>query len=570
MKQTIILAAALFFAAAPAGAQSLEFGGAVLNHDLMWAPDMAALSQTHTFGTARAMGMGGAFVSLGADLTSMTVNPAGLGMYRRSEAAFTPYLSIAHAQTAGTEPWQKNDKSRFSFSNIGGAFNIVQNADKKLTSLTLGVAMNRVADFNTRYSYSSESRYDAARPEHLMPTIADVFAQQLATFGVTPWRVGDDGSGNGPIFIDDWNPNVWPAILGYDAQMVDNNGTIDDPFWEPARIGANASVLHSMDVVNTGSINEFDFSVGANLNNIVYIGATLGLQSVRRKTETTYQEEYGYFDGAPAFSNGELLNEELLRSTLWQRTVIDGSGVNFKLGVVVRPVPGLRVGVAFHTPTWYTLDRTYRAGIEADIQERASGQRVTVGNESSQSAAEEGNNWGFRSPARLLLGASYTFGNVAVVSVDYQRDWYNGMRVRRQPDFTGFANEFYNNEFRNNFRSTNTVRGGVEVRPVPRFALRAGGGYTDSMLRDRDFYTDDAYASQPLTVESWYLSAGMGITLSRTVTLDLAYQYKKDQLSQYQLFFSRFEQGGDFLTYSGRYDTQLTRHFVTMTLGFRF
>ena len=59
------------------------------------------------------------------------------------------------------------------------------------------------------------------------------------------------------------------------------------------------------------------------------------------------------------------------------------------------------------------------------------------------------------------------------------------------------------------------------------------------------------------------------MNLSRTATLDIAYQYKTDRLSHYQLFFSRSE-GGDFKTYSGRYDTHLTHHFVTMTLAFRF
>lgn len=560
---------AALLAAVSLKAQRLEFGGAVLNHDLMWTTDMASLSQQQVFGTARAMGMGGAFVSLGADLTSMALNPAGLGMYRRSEVSFTPYLSVGKSETAGTQPWLKNGKTRFSFSNVGGAFNIVENATGTLTSLTLGIGMNRIADFNSRTSFSSESRFDASAPGHLMPTIADIFAQQLYTFGVYP-RPAAGGGPNGPIDMGEWNPNVWPAILGYDACMVDNNGTADEPYWQPARIGANASVLHSLETIGSGSVNEFDISVGLNLNNIVYLGATLGIQSVRRKLETVYQEEYGYFDGAPASSSGMLLDEQLLRATFRQRTVVDGSGANFKLGAVIRPVEGLRLGVAFHTPTWYGLDRTYRADIEADIEQRSTGMRTTVANSSPESVADEGNDWNFISPARLMFGASYTFGSFAIVSVDYQREWYNGMRVRRQPDFTGFANDFYDDEFRNHFRGTNTVRVGAEVRPLPVFALRAGGGYTDSMLRDDDFYVDDAYTSQPVAIESWYVTAGAGVNLSRSITLDVAYRYGRERMSQYQLFFSRPDTGEGFETYSGWYDTRFRRHFVTMTFGFRF
>ena len=52
---------------------------------------------------------------------------------------------------------------------------------------------------------------------------------------------------------------------------------------------------------------------------------------------------------------------------LWQRVKLDGSGVNFKLGVIVRPTPALRLGVAFHTPTFYSLERTYDAEVETEV-----------------------------------------------------------------------------------------------------------------------------------------------------------------------------------------------------------
>ena len=81
MKRKIIILLAACVAAAPLQAQNLEFGGLTYNNDLMMSTDFAALSRSHPFGTARVMGMGGAFTSLGADLSSMSINPAGLGMY---------------------------------------------------------------------------------------------------------------------------------------------------------------------------------------------------------------------------------------------------------------------------------------------------------------------------------------------------------------------------------------------------------------------------------------------------------------------------------------------------------
>ena len=90
MKRKIIILLAACVAAAPLQDQNLEFGGLTYNNDLMMSTDFAALSRSHPFGTARVMGMGGAFTSLGADLSSMSINPAGLGMYRRNEFSLTP------------------------------------------------------------------------------------------------------------------------------------------------------------------------------------------------------------------------------------------------------------------------------------------------------------------------------------------------------------------------------------------------------------------------------------------------------------------------------------------------
>ena len=49
--------------------------------------DIARYSQVGTPGTAYASGMGGAVGAVGADFSSASVNPAGIGLYRKSEFA---------------------------------------------------------------------------------------------------------------------------------------------------------------------------------------------------------------------------------------------------------------------------------------------------------------------------------------------------------------------------------------------------------------------------------------------------------------------------------------------------
>ena len=563
----IVALCAAFVAAAPLQAQNtgLEFGGSVLNHDMLWATDLAQLSQTHVFGTARVMGMGGAFTSLGADLSSMSLNPAGLGMYRRNEISLTPLVPMAKASTAGTASWKGNSKSQFAFANVGVALNVFESSRSSLTSLTLGIGMNRIADFNSRYSFSSESRYDPDRPDRLMPTIADIFSQQMNNFGVRPDREAEGGGPNGPVPVDAWNPNVWPAILAYDAYMLGNYGTVKDPIWAVERIGRNASVLHSMDVVNSGSINEFTISAGANLNNIVYIGATIGIQSVHKATGVYYGEDYRYDHGQAINSAGEELETQLDYADLYQKSVLDGSGVNFKLGVTVRPIESLRIGVAFHTPTYYSLERSYYGDITTQMYNNAT-EKTEINQDGTPYEDDMGSNsWCFTSPARLLFGISYTFGNFGLITVDYERDWYNGIRVKNTPDGFEPYPEEYKAEFKQAFQGTNTIRAGVEFKPLPTIALRVGAGYTDSMFKNREHYYDS-----PLTYETRYITAGVGFNLSRYVTLDLAYQNVTDKQTKYRLFYSIENATGDFFTTTGLFDTKSKRHNVAMSLIFRF
>lgn len=559
----IVALCAAFVAAAPLQAQNtgLEFGGSVLNHDMLWATDLAQLSQTHVFGTARVMGMGGAFTSLGADLSSMSLNPAGLGMYRRNEISLTPLVPMAKASTAGTASWKGNSKSQFAFANVGVALNVFESSRSSLTSLTLGIGMNRIADFNSRYSYKTDTPY--AGGSVWAPTIADIFGQQLGQAGIFP-------NGNDELGYN-VNPYYWPAVLGYNGFMISRHFYTDPetqeekPTYVPDCIGSNASILHYMDVVNSGSINEFTISAGANLNNIVYIGATIGIQSVHKATGVYYGEDYRYDHGQAINSAGEELETQLDYADLYQKSVLDGSGVNFKLGVTVRPIESLRIGVAFHTPTYYSLERSYYGDITTQMYNNAT-EKTEINQDGTPYQDDMGSNsWCFTSPARLLFGISYTFGNFGLITVDYERDWYNGIRVKNTPDGFEPYPEEYKAEFKQAFQGTNTIRAGVEFKPLPTIALRVGAGYTDSMFKNREHYYDS-----PLTYETRYITAGVGFNLSRYVTLDLAYQNVTDKQTKYRLFYSIENATGDFFTTTGLFDTKSKRHNAAMSLIFRF
>ena len=218
-----------------------------------------------------------------------------------------------------------------------------------------------------------------------------------------------------------------------------------------------------MDVVNSGSINEFTISAGANLNNIVYIGATIGIQSVHKATGVYYGEDYRYDHGQAINSAGEELETQLDYADLYQKSVLDGSGVNFKLGVTVRPIESLRIGGGIpYADLLLARTQLLRRHHDTDVQQRhrkdrdQSGRHALSGRYGQQLVM-------LHPPRRACCSASPTpFGNFGLITVDYERDWYNGIRVKNTPDNFEPYPEEYKAEFKQAFQGTNTIRAGVE------------------------------------------------------------------------------------------------------------
>ena len=163
-----------------------------------------------------------------------------------------------------------------------------------------------------------------------------------------------------------------------------------------------------------------------------------------------------------------------------------------------------------------------------------------------------------------MFGASYNIGTFAVLSVDYERDWYNGIRVKNIPSGFDISQQDYREEFKDNFKASNTLRIGAEVKPMPNFALRVGYGLNDGALRNA--YSD--YYNRPLTYRTACYSGGIGYSFGRT-TLDLAYQHLVQSQTSYMLYYA-LEDSGVFDTASPYYSTEFKRNYVTLTLGYRF
>ena len=566
----MVCGALLLVGTASAQRPSYQLGGLHFSNDAMTTADFASLShQQFNFGTARSMGMAGAFTSLGGDMASMVLNPAGLGMYRRGEFALTPMLSMSKSSTAGTGAFEKNSNTRFALGNFGGVANVHEGSGK-LLSFNIGFGYTRLADYNYNYSFSTAPAYGAS--------IADAMSVMLEAGGV-----GVNGNGKiEQMGMTDWgvDPAFWPGVAAYKTYLVDMN---EHGVWYPAEIGANALIESASSVESRGSAGEFSLAMGGNVDNKLYFGLTVGIQSITQRKTLYYGEAYSY-GGGNGYNSGELavdadgmpLTKVMQAMGMRQSVRLDGAGFNMKLGVIYRPTPSLRLGVAFHTPTLYAIERRYDLAMSTVSIGETSPTNPTSHEYTSDAVSEiledDGpNTWDFASPARLMLGASYTFGGMAVVSVDYERAWYNGIRVKGMPYLPyGAGREDFKQDFKTYFQGSNSLRVGVEVRPIPKVALRAGYGYSGSMLKAKD-----TILSQPTTESVNYLTAGVGLSLGRSCYIDLAYCFANYASTEYMTFYgNRYPDPVSSevaeIYESARFKSDLDRHNVALTFGVRF
>lgn len=548
MKRFFLAFASLLALTAVVQAQSTS--GILFNRDIIPASSLLSLSQRESTGTARSMGMGGAFTSLGADMSSFGYNPAGFGMYQRNEISVSLGLGVTTAKNYNGYSGAGNSATRFSINNAGASLKVYEGTGK-LVAVNFAFGYNKMADYN--YSFAYESPITKS-------SLVDAFSDIANAGGL---YINSDNKISDPrgYYDYDMNPYYWGAVMGYKGGLI-NRGANG---WYPDEVG-NANILQTTNVDSRGSAGEFSFAFGFNISNIVYLGASLDIQSISRKQIIYYNEYFDYADGeAP---NPDVMPYQLQNFEFGQSMQVNGSGVGAKFGVVVRPVESLRIGFSVHTPTYYSIAYRYEASLSSvarsvgsDPYGWASPNGYVYADESTPILQDGGEyRWRFTTPTRLLAGVSYSFGPYAVISVDYQYDAYRSLKLNYAPADTGYTNS----AFRDNLKGVHTVRAGVEAKPLPWLSLRVGGGYRSQVLKsDYNF----VIFSEPIEDRVWYASAGLGFRVSEVTSIDLAYQYRDARYSDYYSFYTQNSVGENA---SPIYGLDIIKHNIALTFAFRF
>src|SRR5690606_34054962 len=118
--------------------------------------DALRYSQLGFGGTARVQGLAGAQTALGADAGTMAGNPAGLGLYGRSEITFSPGFNFNNTSSFLNNTSTDDSRNNFNISQIGAVF-----TDRKADDVigdwrsgSFGIGFTRLNSFQANTSYS--------------------------------------------------------------------------------------------------------------------------------------------------------------------------------------------------------------------------------------------------------------------------------------------------------------------------------------------------------------------------------------------------------------------------------
>lgn len=397
-------------------------------------------------GTARSLGMANAFGALGADGVSVAINPAGLGLYRKSEISFSPSVEVNGVTSRYYGTSATDSKTRFYFGNLALVLHSPAENGSDWRSSTFGVVYDRQATHHWARQASGTA---------ISSSILDDLASRATG---TPYGDLSDVLGFSSGL-------AWET---YGIDLLDPSDTMSTSYVANLPLGAQVDQTHTID--SRGAINNTAFFYSGNYLDKLYIGLSVGIVGYRYRhvlthTETVPEESIDLKD---------LSYREELSTT--------GNGVDVKGGFIYRFHDRFRAGAAFHSPMWVQLNDAYQTRMSTTFRSTDTQGRSTY----SASSPDGVYNYRVVSPWRTVISAAYVAGANGLVSVDYEYADYSRMRLRRSNrllDPYDYAAE--NDVISTAMRASHSLRVGTEWR-AGNWYFRMGWGFVPDPYQRSD------------------------------------------------------------------------------------
>lgn len=468
--------------------------------------DALRYSQSDLGTTARAIGAGGAFSAVGADMSSVSSNPAGLGLYRSNEISLSASYRFGTATTDFQQATTKGNYSKFNMPHGGAVFAINKTKSKHRLSggrhqfINIGFTFQRLANYNNTVKFAGDN-YDN-------------------TIGYS--IVDDINSNTNPINYNYFSPLV---VLAYNTYLVDPDSAGQYFSY------VNAPVRQAGTITTKGGMDEVSLSIAGNVEDKFFWGLSLGIPIVN------YTRTFSYTENS-------LVNDtfnDFVSLKYNDSYTVNGAGVNGKFGFIVKPISWFRFGASVKSPSILMLNDVENASFETNYKTMSY-----IDNTDTVSLSSKYN---FRTPLRATAGVCFLLGKYGFVSADYE---YSDYRTRFIFSNYPATSTYYTNLIKAKYAYTHNVRVGAELAwNVLR--LRAGFSWLSSPYKA-------GIVAKEYNNTSFSYTGGIGYK-GKVFFADLAYVYQTGSSYFAPYYASSNEPAAK---------TKFITHIIQATLGVRF
>lgn len=456
-------------------------------------------------GTARALAIGGAIGSLGGDITSNFVNPAGIGFYKTNEATISGGFAFNKIKTNYRGTNLNETKQPLNFAPVGLVIAMRNKFDDKKTNAfsfaaTQTANFNNIVHFKGLNNYSSFSEHFAEEFSKLNTSIDNV----LNTNSISPYTTA-------------------PALYTY---LIDTVRTANGLIVKGAPeyiLEAGQALQQEMTKTTKGGLYELGFTYAGNDGKKILWGISVGIPIVNFESNTVFSENDTSGNNSNHFKS----------FTFTDNFTTKGAGLNAKLGLIYRPKDYIRLGLALHTPTYMSLTDSRQSSLHTELENpiktfNASSDLFTEGKRGVAKYIQS-------SPLRIIASGSYVFREVedvakqrGFVSADIEYVNHKGSRFSSDAQQPTVDQQTYykglNNVVKDIYKGNINVKLGGEVK-FNTVMGRLGFGYYGSPYKDA-----------PSNANKMTMSGGLGYR-NKGFFVDLTYMYliNKDFTIPYRL-----------------------------------
>lgn len=461
-------------------------------------------------GTAREQAIGGAMGSLGGDISSAFVNPAGLGAYKTGDFILSPAFNSLNNK--GTYFGHKEQVSK-SAAYLGASGIVFGSGtgqpDKKRKSSAFCLALNRTADFNSNILY---------RGANNQSSYSQKFLEEIRNNNIT-------------------DPNAVAQNFPFGTSLAFNTYWIDTiaggttgNYQFQTRSPIATGLLQENNISSQGGITELALAGAENYNDKFYWGFTLGIPFLHFQRQTVFTEADATTDP----------NNNFDYASITENLTTNGNGINAKLGVIYKPSEFFRLGFAFHSPTYFLLTDTYNASVTTNTENYQG----TLIQSSDKLTGGQNAQFKYRllTPYRLLVSGSYVVGETedvkkqkGFVTADIEFVNYKASNFHTDPngDNSQSTKDYLkslNSAIKSAYKGALNFRLGGEMK-FTTFLARLGASYYGNPYKNLNGENGNRFS----------ISGGIGYR-NKGMFFDVTYVYTmgKDVSFPYRLQYSPF------------------------------